>query len=415
MDNKKSLFYGWWIAAATFVILFIGLCSGFYTVSVFLEPIQQEFGWNRTTISLGFTIAALLVGLLSPVVGLAVSRFGVKGVQLFGALVTGFGLIFAGSIQVLWQYFAIYIIMAVGLASVSLVPSQTIISHWFEKRRGTAMGIIMTGIGLGGMVMVFVASAANDAYGWRCAYRLLGVLVLAIVVPVIMFALKNRPQDMGLAPDGDHGTALKGSLSTEPSGFTVKEALRSMAFHLTCLIMALFNLVLGGLTMHAIALFRSYGLEEANLMWSLTLGASVLGRVIFGYLADKGSKKFLIGVSWFMHILAFGSLMLASADARTAWGFVLFYGLAFGAFVTLLPLFVGERFGVEHFSKLIGLVGLFQIIGLAAGSILLGRIFDATASYESAVSLLAAVSILSLAVTAFIGKPRRQPVTSPAV
>ncbi|MFY9111292.1 MAG: hypothetical protein WAP34_05095 [Desulfomonilia bacterium] len=90
MDNKKSLFYGWWIAAATFVILFIGLCSGFYTVSVFLEPIQQEFGWNRTTISLGFTIAALLVGLLSPVVGLAVSRFGVKGVQLFGALVTGF-------------------------------------------------------------------------------------------------------------------------------------------------------------------------------------------------------------------------------------------------------------------------------------------------------------------------------------
>ncbi len=79
MDNKKSLFYGWWIAAATFVILFIGLCSGFYTVSVFLEPIQQEFGWNRTTISLGFTIAALLVGLLSPAVGWAVSRFGVKG------------------------------------------------------------------------------------------------------------------------------------------------------------------------------------------------------------------------------------------------------------------------------------------------------------------------------------------------
>lgn len=150
MDNKKSLFYGWWIAAATFVILFIGLCSGFYTVSVFLEPIQQEFGWNRTTISLGFTIAALLVGLLSPAVGWAVSRFGVKGVQLFGALVTGFGLIFAGSIQVLWQYFAIYIIIAVGLASVSLVPSQTIISHWFEKRRGTAMGIPVAGrAGLG--------------------------------------------------------------------------------------------------------------------------------------------------------------------------------------------------------------------------------------------------------------------------
>lgn len=414
MEKGTSLFYGWWIAGATFVILFIGLCSGFYTVSVFLEPIQQEFGWSRTTISLGFTIAALLVGLLSPAVGVAVARFGVKNVQLFGALVAGIGLILAGSIQVLWQYYTIYIVMAVGLASVGLVPSQTIISHWFEKRRGTAMGIIMTGIGLGGMVMVFVASAANDAYGWRWAYRMLGITVLAVVVPVILMALKNKPQDMGLVPDGEEGITLKSTLSLQTAGFTVKEAFRTTAFHLTCLVMGLFSLILGGLTMHAIALFRSYGLEEANLMWSLTLGASVLGRVVFGYLSDRSSKKLLLGVSWLMHILAFGSIMLITGTGLAAWGFVLFYGLALGSFVTLLPLFVGERFGVEHFSKLIGLVGLFQVIGLAIGSIILGRIFDATASYESAVSLLLAISLFSLVVTAFIGKPRRQPVASPA-
>ncbi len=92
--------------------------------------------------------------------------------------------------------------MAVGLASVSLVPSQTVISHWFEKRRGTAMGIIMTGIGLGGMAMVFIASMMNEAYGWRWAYRFLGILVLAVVVPVILLVIRNRPEDMGLVPDG---------------------------------------------------------------------------------------------------------------------------------------------------------------------------------------------------------------------
>jgi MFS family permease len=265
------------------------------------------------------------------------------------------------------------------------------------------------------MVMVFIASAANDAYGWRWAYRMLGIMVLAVVVPIIIIALKNKPQDMGLVPDGEESLTMKSALSLETAGFTVKEAFGTMAFHLTCLIMALFSLILGGLTMHAIALFRSYGLEEANLMWSLTLGASVLGRIVFGYLADKGSKKFLLGVSWLMNILAFGSIMLIAVNTHAAWGFVLFYGLALGSFVTLLPLFVGERFGVEHFSKLIGLVGLFQVIGLAVGSIVLGRIFDATSSYESAVSLLMAVSILSLAVTVLIGKPRRQPVTSPAL
>ncbi len=99
MKERGGMFYGWWIVGATFTVLFIGLCSGFYTVSVFLEPIEQTFGWNRTRISLGFTIAALLVGLLSPVVGIAVARLGARAVQLFGALVTGFGLILASFIQ----------------------------------------------------------------------------------------------------------------------------------------------------------------------------------------------------------------------------------------------------------------------------------------------------------------------------
>ena len=415
MQKKEELFYGWWIATATFIILFIGLCSGFYTVSVFLEPIQQQFGWNRTQISLGFTIAALLVGLLSPLVGLAVARFGVKRVQLFGALVVGIGMTMGSFIQALWQFYAVYIIVAVGLACVSLVPSQTIISHWFERHRGTAMGIIMTGLGLGGMVMVFIASMANDAYGWRWAYRLLGVLVLGIVVPTIMIIIKNRPEDLGLVPDGIAAPAAEASASQILKGLTVKEAFRTLPFHLTCLIMALFSIILGGLTMHAIALFRSYGVDQANTMWSLTLGASVLGRIVFGYLSDKISKKNLIVVSWIMHILSFGSIMLIADMNWFVWGFVLFYGLALGSFVTLLPLFVGERFGVEHFSKLIGIVGLFQVIGLALGSVLLGRIYDATASYADAVMLLLIISIIALAVTIVIGRPQQQPAASPGV
>ena len=408
MQERGGVFYGWWIVGATFTVLFIGLCSGFYTVSVFLEPIEQTFGWNRTRISLGFTIAALLVGLLSPVVGIAVARFGVKAVQLFGALVSGCGLVLASFIQVLWQYYTIYIIMAIGLASVSLVPSQTLISHWFEKRRGTAMGIIMTGIGLGGMAMVFIASMMNEAYGWRWAYRFLGFLVLAIVVPVILFFIRNRPEDMGLVPDGIPASETGATAALKTASLTVKEAFRTLPFHLICLVMALFSVILGGLTMHAIALFRSYGVVEANTLWSLTLGASVAGRIIFGYLSDKLSKKILIGVSWLLHILGFWSITMASGASSMIWGFVICYGLALGSFVTLLPLFVAERFGVEHFSKLIGLIGLFQVIGLAIGSVLLGRIYDATSSYAQGVSLLLGISVISFIITVLIAKPKQQ-------
>lgn len=413
MQSKDGIFYGWWITAGTFVVLFVGLCSGFYTLSVFLEPLEKTFGWTRTQISLGFTIAAVLVGLFSPLVGVAVARFGVKKVQLFGAVVAGTALILASFIQTLWQYYTIYILMAVGLASVGLVPSQTIISHWFDKRRGTAMGLIMMGVGLGGMVMVFLATKISVVYGWRSTYLLLGGLVLGIVVPVILIIIKNKPEELGLVPDGIAASKSEASASQKLKGFTVKEAFMTLPFNLTCLIMALFSIILGGLTMHAIALFRSYGVEQAGMMWSLTLGASVLGRITFGYLSDKISKKSLILVSWLFHIIGFGCIIISAGMSWFVWGLVIFYGLALGSFVTLLPLFLGERFGVEHFSKLIGIIGLCQVIGLAVGSVLLGKIFDATKSYANALTIMLVLSIVALVVTVCIGQPRHKSVTTP--
>ena len=406
MDQKGTMFYGWWIVAATFVVLFAGLCTGFYTVSVFLEPLQATFSWTKTQVSLGFTIAALLVGLLSPVVGILVAKFGIKKVQMAGALITGAGLLLMGSIQQLWQYYAVYIVLAVGLASVGLVPAQTVISYWFEKKRGLAMGIIMTGIGLGGMAMVYVASQIVIAADWRWSYRVLGFIVLGVVLPVVFFMIKDRPGDIGLQPDGG---AVSGDAAVKQAAavnFTVKQAFGTLSFFLTCLIMALYSVILGGMTQHAIAMLGSMNITDAGLFWSLTLGASVIGRVVFGGLADRVSKKILILVIWCFHGAGLGTLLYLAGNSSFVWGFVLFYGIALGSFPTLFPLFLGEKFGIEHFSKLVGIAGLFQIIGLALGSVLLGRIFDTTGSYYGAVKLLLIIAAAAFCVTAIIGRPK---------
>jgi len=407
MQSKGKMFYGWWIVLATFFILFAGLCSGFYTVSVFLKPFQDSFGWTSTQISLGFTIAALLVGLLSPLVGVAVGKLGVKKVQLAGALITGTGLLLASMITQLWHYYLIYIYIAVGLSSVSVVPAQTIISYWFDKKRGTAMGLIMTGVGLGGMAMVYVASVATENYGWEYAYRLLGIIVLALVVPVILLVIKDKPEDMGLLPDGAAVAGGGAKTGDTLKSLNVKEAFKTSSFKLTCLIMFLFCIVLGGLTMHAIELIRSYGVSNASTMWSLALGFSVLGRVFFGLLSDRMSKKLLIFVSWVLLFAGFGSIMFISGNELLIWGFVVFYGLAIGAFVTLIPLLVGDLFGVEHFSKLIGIIGLMQILGISVGSVLFGRIYDANKTYELAVMIVIGLAIAGALVTVLISKPKR--------
>lgn len=407
MQTKEKMFYGWWIAIATFFILFVGLCSGFYTVSVFLKPFQDTFGWTSTQVSLGFTLAALLVGLLSPVVGIAVDKLGVKKVQLAGALITGSGLLLASMIAQLWHYYLIYIYMAIGLASVSLVPSQTIISHWFDRKRGTAMGLIMTGVGLGGMVMVYVASFVTENYGWESAYRFLGILVLVVVVPLILLVLKNKPEDVGLLPDGAAVAGGGAESGDTLKSLNVKEAFKTSSFKLTCLLMFLFNIVLGGLTMHAIELIRSYGVSNASTMWSLALGFSVLGRISFGLMSDRMSKKLLVFITWLMLFLGFGSVMFVAGNQLLVWGFVVFYGLAIGSFVTLIPLFVGDLFGVEHFSKLIGIVGLMQVLGLSVGSVLLGKIYDTNQSYELAVMIIIGIALAGALVTMLISKPER--------
>lgn len=406
MAQEGRIFYGWWIVVATFIVLFVGLCSGFYTVSVFMEPLQETFGWNKTQISLGFTIAALLVGLLSPVVGMAVAKFGVKKVQIFGALVVGLCLVLISFIQHLWQYYALFIVLAAGLASVSLVPAQTITSYWFDKKRGIAMGIIMTGIGLGGMAMVFLASEAVVAFGWRWSYRILGFMVLGIVLPVILLIIKDRPQDLGLEQDGITIVDREGEQKTQGISFTVKQAFGTLPFYLLCLMMFFYSVIIGGMAQHAIALLRSMDVGEANLFWSLTLGASVFGRLIFGALSDRMSKKSLIVIIWCFHFIGLGSIIYLLKADTLVWGFVVFYGVALGSFPTVFPLLLGEKYGIDHFSKLIGIAGLFQIIGMASGAVLLGRIFDTSGSYYGAVQILVIIALIATVIAIVIGQPK---------
>lgn len=405
MSGKEKIYYGWWVVAATFMVLFIGLCSAFYTVSVFLEPLQEAFRWTKTQISLGFTIAALLVGLLSPVVGLAVSRLGVKKVYTFGALAVSAGLLLLSFITQLWQYYALYVLIAAGIASMGLVPSQTIASHWFERKRGLAMGIIMTGIGLGGMFMVFVASQAVESFGWRGAFRLLAGMVFCIVLPVIAILIKNKPADIGLEVDG--GTASQEEVRRQAAAvsLTVSQAVKTLLFPVMCAMMVLFSIILGGMTQHAIAMLRSVVLDQANLYWSLALGASVVGRLLFGGLADRFPKKILMIVILVFQLAGVGGLFLMHDQSGMAWSFVVCYGMALGAFPTVFAVLMGEGFGVEHFSKLVGLTGLFQILGLSAGAVIPGRIFDTTGSYVGAIKIMVILAVIAIGVSLFIRKP----------
>jgi MFS family permease len=164
---SNSIYYGWWVVGATFTALFIGLSSGFYTVSVFLEPLQGAFGWSKTQVSSGFMVASFLSGFQSMMTGFVVARWGVKRVQLTGALIIVVALMALSMMTNLAEYYLFMVILFTGTSFVGTIPCQTLISQWFTRKRGVAMGLIMAGNGTGGMAMIFIAHSALERRVWN--------------------------------------------------------------------------------------------------------------------------------------------------------------------------------------------------------------------------------------------------------
>ena len=392
-SSRQKLFYGWYVAASTFTALFIGLSSGFYTVSVFLEPLQDAFGWTRTQVSSGFMIASFLSGFQSMMTGFAVSRWGVKNVQLTGALIIVLALSALSLMNHLFQYFGFMVLLFAGTSFVGTIPCQTIISQWFDKKRGVAMGLIMAGNGTGGMAMIFVAQTALSLWGWRWAYRTLAVLVLLVVFPVVLLVTRNKPEDMGLEKDGVVlGVDPAPLNSRSAAGHTYGQALKTDSFRIVCGLMLLYGMVIGSMTQHAIAMLRTFGAANPSVYWSLALGISVGGRLVLGNMADRLPKKKLLALCWLTAALGFASVLLTGRHPVFALVFSVCYGLSMGSFVTLVPLFLGELYGIGHFSKIMGTAHFFLVSGISTGTIVLGRIFDLTGSYVNGIFFLLAIT-----------------------
>jgi MFS family permease len=159
---------------------------------------------------------------------------------------------------------------------------------------------------------------------------------------------------------------------------------------------------------HAIALLRGCEIADPSKLWSIALGFSVLGRLLFGLLADGFTRRGLMAISLLLHVLGLGSVFFIADTNSLVWLFIILYGIGMGGFGVLFPIFLGELFGIEHFSKLYGTVMLFQALGLSVGALLFGRTFDTTGSYEIAMQAVIILSVLCVFLTMIIRKPRRE-------
>jgi MFS family permease len=381
-----KVFYGWWVVLASGVGLAVHFGPVIVpTFGVFLKPLSQEFGWNRAQISLAFSLATLGLSVAVPLIGRLVDRFGARRVILPAVLLFGLSLLSLTFLSAsLWHFYAIYLFMGVAGSGTGPVPYAKVISRWFNRQRGFALGLAVTGIGLGGTVMPSVAQALIAAVGWRHAYMLLGLMAMGVAIPVVGLLLKETPQLIGLEPDGETigQTEVAKQRNTE-EGLSFYETWHTGTFWLMVSAFFLISVSFHGYIIHLVPLLTDRGLsaQSAALTVSLAGGTALLGRVGIGYLLDRFFAPYV--AVWFFCGFALGiALLWSGAVGGVVMVAVVLVGLGLGAELDVMPYVVSRYFGLRAFGEIYSYTFAIFTLGAVVGPLLMGAGFEATGSYS---------------------------------
>jgi MFS family permease len=401
---RHSARRGWIVVASAFGIMFVTFGAA-YSFSSFFASLQAAFDAPRGAVSLIFSIAVPLYFLLGAVSGPLADRVGPRPTCLFGIVIAGAGLIFAGSASALWQV-AIGFGLGIGFGiGFSYVPAIGAVQRWFVARRGIASGIAVSGIGVGTLVAPIVAAALIDALGWRGAWIVLGLCVVVLGIFATFF-IDNAPERQGLLPDG--GVIDEGAYRSNEAapGVSLRTAIRTRAFGL--LYVSLIAVSIGAFIpfVHLTPFAEDHGLSHsmAVAIFSLVGIGSAFGRFALGGLADRlGRRRSLI-------VLLAGIALMQGwwLVASSAWQMALFalvFGTCFGGSVALFPALTVDYFGGRNASGIIGVLYTAAAIGSALGPKLAGDAFDMLGSYTLPIAIAAGFSAVGTLCVALAPEP----------
>jgi MFS family permease len=391
--SRAGIFHGWKIVGASSVVqaLHSGLIiQAFGNYAVLLE---REFGWSRTVFSVAYSFNRAESGLLGPIQGWALQRFGSRRIMRIGVVVLTLGFLLFSLVQTPIQFIGAFFVMAVGagLSGFLTLTSETV--RWFERKRARALSFVSVGFAVGGLVAPAVVWVLRTA-GWRQTAA--GSAVLVFVVAWSLTSLFGGwPADRGEHVDGVD-PADRPPERFRPAGvsdvhFTASEAVRTRAFWMISLGHASALLVVGSVIAH-LSLYltdeQGFELQEASYVGAGLTAFQLIGMLSGGFLGDRMSKRLLCGVAMLGHMT--GLLLLTFAEARwMIWLFVVFHGLAWGVRGPLMGAMRADYFGATSFGQIMGISSVILMVGIVGGPLLAGILADVTNSYATGFTILA--------------------------
>lgn len=393
----KPRFSGWRVVGASLLAMSAGNAPlGLASLGLFMLPLEEEFGWNRAQVSWCSTLLIGSMVICIVLAGRLVDRLGTRTILLPSILLTGLTLAMIPTfVQELWHLWALFLLLGVVGTGTNVVTYMPTLSAWFFRHRGLAIGLAVSGIGLGYTYVPLLAQTVIDAYGWRAAYYSLGAIAVFVALPIAYFGIVQKPADLGQQPDGISGPP-PASTRTDV-GFTTRDALRMREFWMMLAIFLMLAFATYGVFVHLVPMLIDRGMsrQSAAGVAAFTGGSVLIGRVLVGFLVDR---FFAPRVAMLVFIVsALGMLMLLlGVQGSAAYLAAVMIGLAIGAESDLLAYLASRYFGLRSLGSIFGLQSSAYMCGSAFGPIAFGLIFESTGAYS--IMLIACIVVVAVSV-----------------
>lgn len=382
----------------------------------YVTSLHNQFGWSATALSGAHTFSRVESGLLGPIQGWMMDRFGPQAIMRVGLTLFGLGFIAFSQLQSLWMFYVTFGLVALGSSLGGFMAITVCVVSWFDRYRARALAFSSSGMAIGGLLSALVVLSITEI-GWRETSFASGVIVLVVGLPLTFF-FKARPEDVGLHVDGLSPEQVKALNEQETSrvnfstdvDFTPREALRTRAFWMISLGHGTSLLVVGAVMVHLVLhLTEGFGYSSGTVAVVILLMTTcqIGGQLVGGYLGDVFSKRILCVVCMFMHggglfLVAHSSLLVA------AIAFAVLHGAAWGVRGPLMSALRADYFGRTSFSMIMGWSSLVIMFGQILGPLVAGVLYDVTGSYEFGFTVIAIVAALG-SVFFFLATPPAPP------
>ena len=399
---SSRVFYGWWITLAFSIMVFVS-AGVRHAVGPFLKPMVADLGVDRASFSLVIALGLLLYGLFMPWVGGLVNRLGARVVTSAGCVILAVSLALTGLCANLWQLALVYGVLAsLGLAAVGPVVANAVVSRWFLRRRGTAVSLLGSAAMTGMSLLVPVVAWLIITVGWRLTYAVIGLAVLVGMLPLCLLVIRDSPESIGLAPDGE--APLPGATPVSSKRTPVGTAIRTLAFwqlagsFFTC------GFSMSLISSHGVPMLTDHGYSPIFASWIVgVLGASSMVFTLgLGALADRCGARPVLASIYAGRAVIFAGLFLVHDNALLMLGVAIVGGITLAGSMSMTSMLTADIYGRHSVGSILGAIFLVHQTGAALGSSLAGTLFESTGGYGAAFAvacaLLAGAGLVSLRV-----------------